>query len=108
MSDGADDAVVLGTIQMMSPQPKHIFVIYDEHNKVIVSIQMSGEVHLGEGFTADQASRVFWKRLISFNPYSKEMSKLQLALAAYRSALLSRESESKELRQMFEESMGRG
>jgi hypothetical protein len=40
----------------------------DERGKIAITIEQNGQVKFGEGFTGDEASRLFWLRVGQMHP----------------------------------------
>lgn len=43
-------------------------IAISQNKKTVVTIRFDGSVEFGEGFTADDAAREFWKHLAQANP----------------------------------------
>jgi hypothetical protein len=56
-------------------KPTDSAITIHDANKLVVSIHMDGSVEFGEGFTADDVSREFWKYLGQSMPNKCEAAK---------------------------------
>lgn len=63
------------TLEFPTRPADRVFAFYSEGSKMVFTIHSNGSVEFGEGFTADDATKIFWENLATQFPNKCEDTK---------------------------------